>query len=134
MKIILVEDNMLTARAEAELLRLDGTDEVIELHSGNALLEELATADPPPPPDCLVVDYYLPYQTGVDVFRKARKAPGWGGVPVVLVTAGDAAAVRGQLTPADEPVLVLPKPYTHEDLWDAVCGVANRAAAGPDKC
>jgi CheY-like chemotaxis protein len=118
MKVLLVEDNLLTSQVTAGLLASRGLYVACACCVGQAMeLAEKLTR-----PDVLVVDMYLPDGTGLELVRQLRQRLGWEGIPVVLATAGDLADVAREIRPEDRPLQMLGKPF---DVTEAVAAILH---------
>jgi len=125
--MVLVDDN----EADLALLR-EGLREIgasIELQSftdadaARQYFAAKATNRDLPPPDLVLVDYYVRGKDGTDLVRYLRGLPAFAAIPVYLYTAD----ARCGLEPIRdvEPTVCLRKPSS----WDDVIGVASRLAS-----
>ncbi len=81
---------------------------------GSAVLEQLATAHPPPP-EVLVLDWVMPGVSGIDVVRYMRSEGRLPQIPVLLLTArGDPRQIVEGLSAGANDYLA--KPYHDEEL------------------
>jgi len=64
----------------------DLTDEVVEVPDGRAALDLVMQRRP----DLVFLDLHMPFMNGSEVLAVIRQKPGLSGVPVVVVTSGDA--------------------------------------------
>ena len=83
MKVLVVDDNPLTAMVIAEALKSHNFDAVVA-YSGIDALEFLAQH---PEVQLIVVDVMMPEMTGYELVGKLREEPYWKDVPVVVCTA-----------------------------------------------
>lgn len=109
--VLLVEDDVRTARLLAKLLREDGWD-VDTVFDGAAAIQRL-TGDRLP--DALIVDVRLPHADGIAVAKFARSHD--AEVPVVFVTAYSETVDASAFEPKP---LVLGKPVSYPDLMAAL--------------
>ena len=82
---VLVVDDDPVAR---DLMRivLESLDAEVEcVVDGNAAMARLEGE----PPDLVLLDVRLPYESGLNVLRRLRRLPGWCDTPVIVVTASD---------------------------------------------
>lgn len=112
-RILIVEDDPVTAESLAEVLRLSGAAAADWAANGEAALTKMA---PPSRYDAAVIDYYLPALDGLATLRRMRAA----GVttPAVLVTAAaswDVQEMRERLGGLG-PACVLRKPFAVAEL------------------
>src|SRR6185369_11341139 len=87
--ILIVEDDLDTREALADLLS-DAGYEVIPATSGKQAIEYLL-ADPDRPPHAVVLDLMLPLVSGWQVLELIRADPRLAAVPVVVTTGVTAA-------------------------------------------
>jgi PAS domain S-box-containing protein len=110
--ILLVDDHEAVRLTTAAMLR-DLGHQVTEMTDGAEAIAFLRTSRGGW--DLLVTDYAMPHVSGVEVIRKAREsAPG---LPAIVIT-GYADATSIGRRPDD--VLVLPKPFTPEQMNKAI--------------
>lgn len=116
MKILLVEDDELQGASLKLLLEVAGHEVVwcVVPSEVDAKLRELI-------PDALLIDYRLPGECGVELWRRLRRDTAAAGCPAVLVTASSIEEVeRLKLEVTGEPIQVLRKPFTLEELMAAL--------------
>ena len=79
---------------------------------GRQALEHFAQAEPP---DLTLMDIMLPYHDGLELIERLRAQPGWGSVPVLMLTAKarEVDIVRALELGADDYVT---KPFQPEEL------------------
>jgi diguanylate cyclase (GGDEF)-like protein len=113
-RILLAEDDELTAQFAAELLRRHG-HEVIVVGDGEAAIERASRGDL----DLALVDVTLPRVNGLETCRIIKTLPDVGYLPVVLVTmrTDTASRVEGLRIGADDYVS---KPYDERELVEHV--------------
>jgi two-component system, OmpR family, copper resistance phosphate regulon response regulator CusR len=118
-QILIIEDNLKTATAIREGLRMDGHDAVVAMTA-----EEGATLCRTRPFDAIVLDWMLPGRSGIDALRAMRA----NGVrtPVLLLTARDAVEdrVMGLDSGADD---YLTKPFAFAELSARLRALVRRA-------
>ena len=81
LRILIAEDEPVTATATAAMLRMDG-HEVFVAEDGASALEAVEAYDP----DVLLLDIGLPDMTGYEVARRLRQNPGAAEMLLVAVT------------------------------------------------
>jgi CheY-like chemotaxis protein len=124
-RVLIVDDDVRTARLLARLLRDDGF--VVELAAdGAAAIARLARA---PVPDALVTDLRMPHADGVAVARYARSRRSH--IPVFIVTGYPTLVPRAvdEECPSggDPDTQVFPKPLAYADLTEALRVALDRA-------
>jgi signal transduction histidine kinase/CheY-like chemotaxis protein len=82
---LLVDDDE-EFRARFKGLLGDVVDEMVEVPDGRAALDLLTQSRP----DLVFLDLHMPFMNGSEVLAVIRQKPGLSGVPVVVVTSGDA--------------------------------------------
>lgn len=111
-RVLLVDDDDSLRRALVRAIRLAGF-EVDAYRSVEALLQHgLPTAD-----HCLVLDVDLPGLRGPE-FRRALTAAGIE-LPTIFITALEPSEI-GEPLEALAPLAVLRKPFSNDDLLDAI--------------
>jgi CheY-like chemotaxis protein len=119
-KILVVEDNAVTADTLCELLRLHGHQAEWAATGCSAFVRlSLFT------PDVLVLDLLLPGCDGGQFLRRLSGHPVWGRIPVVIITAlgdEDLRTWRPQLEPY--AVRIVRKPFEVEELEEVLREVA----------
>jgi DNA-binding response OmpR family regulator len=123
MRVILIDDNEANRGAIALLLRAEGHD-VETLTTGLDITRRLVTG---PVPGAVILDKNLPELGGLEVLRLMRETRGWGGVPVVLITAEDVADLLRRMRRDDHPFCVLGKPFDMGQLRVALSDAKRRA-------
>jgi len=124
--ILLVDDDVRTARLLVRMLEQDGFD--VELASDGA--GAIARLSRLPVPDVLVTDLRMPYADGLAVARYARsRSPS---LPVFVVT-GYPELVDRALDGA-APVSVHPKPLDYERLTGAIRAALDGATQSDEEC
>ncbi len=113
-RILLAEDDALTAQFAADLLRRHG-HEVILVSDGEAAIERASRGDL----DLALVDVTLPRVNGLETCRIVKTLPDVGYLPVLLVTmrTDTASRVEGLRVGADD---YLCKPYDERELLTRV--------------
>ena len=113
MRILVVEDNSITAAALTELLRLDGHQAD---YVGDALSALTRLAAPGEPlPDVIILDLCLPGMDGEQFLVRLDKDTRWQSIPV-FVTSAASLDEQGHFRQRWPKVKLLPKPYTTEQL------------------
>ncbi|MBL6945040.1 MAG: response regulator [Rhodospirillales bacterium] len=114
-RILIVEDEGITALDEAQILR-DLGHEVVGIAISGETAVELAGADRP---DLVLMDIKLAGEMdGQEATRKIRELYD---IPVVYVTAfGSKAAAKSSKTPPPEGIGYIVKPYTAEELQNEI--------------
>lgn len=110
--VALVDDDDSVRRAVARLLRIAGL-EVDVYATGEAFLNALETR----PPDCVVLDMYMPTMSGLDV--QAALVAQRPGLPIVFISAHDDAAVERHALAAGAAAF-LHKPFSEQQLLSAI--------------
>lgn len=82
--IIIVEDDPNSYLATVDLLKMDGATEVHVCESGD---EVITLAETLPQVDLLLVDIYMPGETGYEIIRRVRQHPRLAHSKVVALTA-----------------------------------------------
>lgn len=113
MKVLLVEDNELTRKLTAELLKTAG-HEVIETSCAEEV--DWTTSGPSGIPEVAVIDVCLPRMNGIVLLERLRKTPGWESVPAILVTALPVGGGVVDSLDLLRPAVLLGKPYEAEEL------------------
>src|SRR5579859_3578722 len=119
-KLLIVEDDEDTARMLQYIFETDGYAVRICASGGDAvrLSNEVR-------PDCIVLDLGLPDRFGVDVARDIRKLPFLTRVPIIILTARDAATDRAAGLEVGDDYIV--KPFEHTELRLRVRNALRRA-------
>ena len=109
-RILVAEDDPVTARFVGSLLEEHGYD-VVVAEDGDHALEMAAEAAP----DLIVSDLVMPYRDGYEVLRALRNDPRFRAVPVVILSMRDREEdiVRGFEQGADDYVV---KPFNAREL------------------
>lgn len=110
--VALVDDDESVRKAVGRLLRVASMD-VDVYASGRDFLNALADH----PPDCVVLDMYMPAMNGLEV--QADLATHHPGLPIVFITAHDDAAAE-QRAMAAGATAFLHKPFTEQQLLAAI--------------
>lgn len=108
MTLILVVDDEAAILALLEDVLAEAGYETMVAHNGHEALCRLAEQQP----SLVLSDVMMPLTTGVDLARTIKATPGYGEIPVVLMTAGGPALIA-----ADVPhAAVIAKPFDLEAL------------------
>jgi signal transduction histidine kinase len=119
LKLLLVDDNVDSARTLAMLLELSG-HEVQVAHSGPAALETVATYQPA----CVLLDIGMPDMNGYEVARRLRSEPRFNGVHLVALTGYGREYDRQQAEAAGFDQYLV-KPVAYEKLQEMLEGFAT---------
>ncbi len=94
-RILLVEDDLVDRMACKRALSADSGRqyEVFEADTGNEGLQLAGTQRP----DCILLDYNLPDQTGLEFLESLARSDGELGIPVMVLTGGSSAALAVEL-------------------------------------
>jgi two-component system response regulator MprA len=109
LRVLIVEDDVSSARALAQMLRDDGYEVDVVL-DGAAAIARLGRS---PAPDVLVADYRLPHADGLAVAAYARSLH--QPLHVVLITAYSELVGRRNAQ-LDPPAVIFTKPLVYADL------------------
>lgn len=126
-QVLLVEDDVRTAKILAKMLREDGFR--VELATDGAVA--VGRLSHPPLPDILIADVRLPHVDGIAVARYARSLD--ADMPIILTTsyAQQAMAAEREMRP---PPAIFAKPYEYRalqaEIERMVFGAANASLAG----
>lgn len=113
MHILIVEDSKATREPLALILISRGN--WVKTAANGA--EAKAFMSIGPMPDRILVDYYMPGETGLDFLKFVRGQRGGENIPVVMMTAAEEKIDELKEQTRDMgPVLVLVKPFDHESL------------------
>jgi two-component system, OmpR family, phosphate regulon response regulator PhoB len=118
--ILVVEDETALCALLRYNLEKEGF-EVLEAHDG----EEALLIGEERDLDLVLLDWMLPYVSGIEVCRQLRRKRGTRNVPIIMLTARgeEADRVRGLETGADDYV---PKPFSMAELIARVHAVLRR--------
>ncbi|MCL2781594.1 MAG: response regulator transcription factor [Actinomycetia bacterium] len=122
-RVLVVDDEDNVTHLVSSALRFDGFD-TVTADNGQSALAAVAEHDP----DLVILDVMMPGMDGLGVLANLRAAG--SGVPVIFLTARDAAADRigGLRAGADDYVV---KPFSVEELLARVHAVLRRSV--PDE-
>jgi DNA-binding response OmpR family regulator len=81
---LVVEDDQIVAMLLEHILSRRGfsVQTARDGNQGANLIETL-----PAPPELVLLDVMLPYLDGFELIKKIRRQPGWGEVPIIMLTA-----------------------------------------------
>jgi signal transduction histidine kinase len=119
LKLLLVDDNVDSARTLAMLLELSG-HEVEVAHSGPAALEKVADYQPA----CVFLDIGMPDMNGYEVARRLRSEPRFDGVHLVALTGYGREYDKQQAEAAGFDQYLI-KPVAYEKLQALLEGFAT---------
>ncbi len=125
-KILVVEDEAALVELLTYNLERAGFDTRVARDGEEA---ELAIAEDKP--DLVVLDWMLPYVSGIEICRRLRRRPTTRDLPIILLTARseEADRVRGLEAGADDYVV---KPFSPRELVARVGAVLRRTRPGGD--
>ena len=125
LRVILVDDHEAVRRTTAAML-VDLGHVVTEVSDAHEVLRLLQTD--PHCCDVLVSDYAMPGLSGVELIRRGRTLQ--PKLAAIIITGyADTQAV----TPRADDVLILPKPFTSDDLGNAIDSVFGALAPTPEE-
>ncbi|WP_027132684.1 response regulator transcription factor [Geminicoccus roseus] len=110
--VIIVDDDDAVRSSLKFVLELEGLD-VQAYQGGREVLADAAAL----PADCLVVDYFMPAMTGIELIDELHRR--LVHIPAILITARADADMRGQAARAGFHA-VLEKPLSDEALIDTI--------------
>lgn len=119
-RILIVDDDEDLCALLRYNLERDGF-EVVEVHDGEAALQEIATHLP----SVVVLDWILPVMSGLEVCRAIRNVPRTRDIPVVMVTGKDREAdlVQGFKSGVDDYLI---KPFSIFELSVRIRAIIRR--------
>ncbi len=128
MKVLIVDDDAIVVQSCLRILELEGID--VHVAGTVAMGEELLAAKPAPPFDLLVTDIMMPGQDGFEMIRRTKKIQ--PALPILMMTGYLTANTRekGHRLGADNSIA---KPFTPEELVEAVLKTINRNKGEPQK-
>lgn len=85
MRILVVDDDESILALLDKILSKPGQVDVFVASSGAFALEQIATSEDPF--DCLLIDIQMPQIDGVNLTHLVRETPGYGNVPILMLTA-----------------------------------------------
>lgn len=105
MKILIVEDDRVNVRVLSAMIKLAGHEALIAWDGFQALkiIEETTV-------DLIFMDVNMPLMDGFETTRRIRQIPGMEFIPIVVVTA-DNAAVKNEKNLASGITEIVLKPY-----------------------
>ena len=122
-RILIVDDDELSARAVKRTLEVAGNHDVTMAHDGEAGLIA-ARSDIP---DLILLDILMPKMDGYEVLKELKSTKETYNIPVIILSAvNDEKSIKGTLYEYD--VLYMPKPIDATRLMSAI----NHALAGKD--
>jgi CheY-like chemotaxis protein len=118
-KILIVEDNPETADVLEASLQLEGY-RTVKIHAVGQAIQALLRESP----DLVLLDVMMPDVSGLEFLRYLRRDPRFDRVPIMIVSA------RAQPEDIERGLeagatAYLPKPFTQEELMQAVAKVLS---------
>lgn len=83
MRILVAEDDDVVATLLGHIFKRHGYT-IDHVADGREAVRHVENNDPP---DVVVLDYMLPYVSGLDILREIRKNDAWAQVPVIFLSA-----------------------------------------------
>lgn len=117
MRILVCEDNSITADTLTTLLHLEGHAAYF-CGDGLSALTHLA-APSEPLPEAIVLDLRMPGMDGAELLERLEQNPEWTAIPVILVTATDLDE-QSHLRQRYPRIRVLGKPFDPDVLLDVL--------------
>lgn len=119
-RVIIAEDDPAIASLLARMLR--NLYNIVIAEDGTGALAKAGTL---PPPDLLLLDVMMPGLDGFTVAQRVRLLPGLDRVPIIFITARDAApdVIKGIQLGARNYIT---KPFKLDDVLDKVKKVLRR--------
>ncbi len=118
--VLVVDDEPLIAMALEAALE-DAGYRVATAANGRQGLERLAEA---PRPDLVLLDMMMPVMNGPAMLAAMAADPGLRRIPVIVLSSLPEEAIRAR---ADGVAAILLKPYTAEQVLDAIARVLGQA-------
>ena len=84
MKIIAVDDDLVSLNLLSDFLQKERHHDVTLKSSASAALEILQTEDPPF--DCILLDIEMPEMNGIEVCREIRRLEAYNSAPILMIT------------------------------------------------
>ena len=121
MRVLVADDDPEMLELVCGIVRRELKAEITRATTGHELLDELAHGAW----DLIITDISMPWMTGVQVMHSARAAglP----VPVVVMTALRGPEVEGQVASLGDRARLIFKPFSFQELIDAVRDVEHAA-------
>ena len=88
-RVFVMDDSELYIYIITSILKTDGM-EVKSTTNNEASFEEISAFDP----DVIIIDMIMPHKNGVEVIRQLKSAPGFFGLPVLLVSSEDVKSIK----------------------------------------
>jgi CheY-like chemotaxis protein len=124
-KVLVIDDAARDRDLVAAILQTAGS-EVQQAESG---VHGLQAVNTPPPPDVVLLDVQMPGMDGFEVRRLLRSSPATRGIPVLMITASDDAALNRNVYAVGAQACV-PKPLRKDSLLAAIRAVWDAARRG----
>jgi CheY-like chemotaxis protein len=123
-RVMIVEDDAELQEFYALMLEDIGC-QIIPAYDGGEALEKLAECVP----DLMLLDILLDEMMGDVLFAEMRQQPRYADIPVVVASVLSRERCRGLLE-SDRRVVYLRKPFSKDELLDAVRSGLGRGAEG----
>lgn len=121
-RILVIDDDEAMRDLMSRALRMKGYD-VVAARDGHEGLAEFERGGP----HLVVTDLYMPNVDGIETIMALRAQQ--PGLPIVATSGGDSRSSFIALDSAGDlgATVVLPKPFSPDELWDAVATALNLA-------
>jgi DNA-binding NtrC family response regulator len=120
MKIFLVEDNELYAKATKHHLSLNPDNQVEHFVSGKSCLDKLYLQ-----PDCILLDYSLPDLSGIEVLKKVKSSQ--PDLPVIIVSGQEDVATAIDLLKEGAYDYIVKDNNSKERIWKTINNLRENA-------
>jgi CheY-like chemotaxis protein len=124
-KILIIDDDLVLARAYQHKFQLEG-HEVVICPTGEHALASLQSRKP----DLILLDLLLPGMNGVEVLKYVRSQPGMAGIPVIVFTNSFANTLVQDASKAGATQCLSKMECTPRQLTEIVCGTLVKASTG----
>lgn len=122
MRILVVEDNSITASSLTALLRLEGHEAAFVGDALSALTYLAAPGEPKP--DVIILDLCLPGMDGEQFLVRKENNDNWRDIPVVVTTAASLDE-QGHFKHRWPQIKVLTKPFESGRLFEVLGEIVN---------
>ncbi len=119
--VLVVDDELDIAEAVKSILEDEGY-QVIVCANGREALQRLEQARP----DLAIIDIMMPVMNGFETIKAIRRHPGYGGLPVLIMSAIDPSVKP----PEFDSAAFLKKPFSLKDLLERVDRLAPLTPRG----